>query len=1112
MFRRDLEESLKKAQSLVRAEIPTKPEDAAKFHAELEAMVVTAQAGIKAKIPLEVDEKGARESARRGGAVVDSELGRVASRANAKFDALKFLGLSIGLPAAASVGAAGVVAALAIAGGAFAGLGVYAALASDQVQSKMQGLSKRVTAEFDGMASILEDETVAAVDAVGRSWDRLAPQIRAGVAASAPAVRELTGAATDFAENAMPRLITSVKASEPALKGLRSFAASAGTGLGEFFENASHGSESAGRSMEVLGRIVGDLESELGTLLANLAQGSTGPLMQFQSTLNALYGVVNTVTTSGMPALQGATAGFLGTLTGALTLVNGFASGLGSWAGPLAMIIGQFKALDMLSFGKLSSGLKGLYSDLGRAGQGSTGLGNTFGGTAGKAGIASAALIVLGVALKTIGDRSQDAADHQSEHASTVDRMTAAFRESKGVIDANVRAMLQTDPAYKRAAENAQVLGVNVHQLGEDLAAGGGSATASAQSIRDVGKALIDAAHPAGRLGQTMQDNLAKLIQQGGAAKDVSGDIEALAAQYQIATGASEAETAAYAGKITRLYDLAGQYNQTGGAAEKAAKDTAEFNRLQSEISSENMRKITPAAYAAQVATASLQAAFAKLNEVGGDVAAKGQAIIDVMLRLSGQKPGVEEALQAWNDGLRGIGESFKDANIRDHAKDLIDASGAINTVSDAGSKLQDTVQKGATGFASYAQSLKDAGTPADEIRGKLATMRDEFAKQLKQLGLNDTQIGKILDHYQMIPDKVITQMGLEGDQMSQQQITDVINKLKQVPAKQGITVDALTEPAVKSLQDLGNIVVRLPDGKFRVFADTTEGRREAEKLQADINHYYPNMRVGADTSPAEASSSLFVDHIGNVVGTMNIDANTLPAGGKLTAQIAAVDGSKGTMTLDARRDPATRQLQVAVQDVNGAWGWMTIDAFNNAAKSRIGDAVRVANGSTGFITADAHTGAAESALNYAARDRTAYIRTITVGTPGGGGTVNNAYRPNAVGNILTANAKGNILKFFAGGGFEGLSSMSSMAQIVPPNTWRVVGDNMRVPESYIPLDPRSGRSQRLLDETNARMGRGSPGGGVVNNFTTTVHTAAVEPYAVAAAVSGELGWTMRGG
>ncbi|WP_430600342.1 phage tail tape measure protein [Brevibacterium sp. K72] len=62
--------------------------------------------------------------------------------------------------------------------------------------------------------------------------------------------------------------------------------------------------------------------------------------------------------------------------------------------------------------------------------------------------------------------------------------------------------------------------------------------------------------------------------------------------------------------------------------------------------------------------------------------------------------------------------------------------------------------------------------------------------------------------------------------------------------------------------------------------------------------------------------------------------------------------------------------------------------------------------------------------------------------------------------------AAGGILEYMADGG---LRPMAPIAEMVPPNTWRVVGDRMDVDEAYVPLDG-SRRSWKILAEALQRM------------------------------------------
>lgn len=73
-----------------------------------------------------------------------------------------------------------------------------------------------------------------------------------------------------------------------------------------------------------------------------------------------------------------------------------------------------------------------------------------------------------------------------------------------------------------------------------------------------------------------------------------------------------------------------------------------------------------------------------------------------------------------------------------------------------------------------------------------------------------------------------------------------------------------------------------------------------------------------------------------------------------------------------------------------------------------------------------------------------------------------------AEGFILTPMAEGGIAPMAAGGSLTRMGGGS--AQVVAPNTWRVIGDNMASDEAYIPIN-QSARSQAILGETANRMG-----------------------------------------
>jgi phage-related minor tail protein len=91
----------------------------------------------------------------------------------------------------------------------------------------------------------------------------------------------------------------------------------------------------------------------------------------------------------------------------------------------------------------------------------------------------------------------------------------------------------------------------------------------------------------------------------------------------------------------------------------------------------------------------------------------------------------------------------------------------------------------------------------------------------------------------------------------------------------------------------------------------------------------------------------------------------------------------------------------------------------------------------------------------------------------------------------IRAGYRGGIVDFMAAGGIPDLTPMSSTAAVVPPGTWRVVGDRMDVPEAFVPMD-NSPRSIAIQRELNARQPAGAPVGAQVNLGGITV-TGAVD-------------------
>ncbi|MEV4604801.1 hypothetical protein AB0K15_46560 [Amycolatopsis sp. NPDC049253] len=1050
----------------------------------------------KPVIKPEIDEKATRDSARKSGKAAEEELGRAAARANAQFDALKFAGLSAGLPLAAAIGAAGVLGALGVIPAAVIAMSAKWLIENDQVTESWGNLADDVQADAKKMASVLNGPLVDAAGQVRSAYTKIRPEIEDVFAGSVPAVEQLVGAGTDFAVNTMPGIVAAVQRSTPTLQGFRSLAGQTGSGLSDLLVALSSESDSAGQSLDTLGHIVRDLEGFIGQFLANLAAGSSGPLGDFRGALNQVYGIALTLSTSGMPALQGATGGFLGTVSGGLSIIQLFANLLGSWTGPLGEAGGSLLAVNSIaklfgtSLAQTGFGIKALSPILDESGNKTTAFKQALndadkGGTSKfKAGVQSLAdggfnplglaLVAGGLLLDAWGKRAQDAATRAAEQRQAVSDLTKAYLEDNGAIGANVRATTQKALSDKNAFTNSQVFGASLKDTSAAALDGGASLDAYNQRAKDYITQLLSGSRANRQMTPDILAAADAFATQGGNASDLVNNLSAVRLHSLDLTDAQREQ-------LIRTLDAITATNAEARANAESAKQAQALADAQRQVESVIARGTTPAMYAAQVASGKLDAAWSTLDQTGQDVAAAGQAIIDAMRVLSGQTPSVEEALQKWNDDLRGIKDSFKDLNLKSHSKDLVDASGAINTTSEAGSKLQDIVEQGATDLASFAQGLKDSGAGADEITAKLGPMRDQFVAQLKQLGLTDQQVQKVLEHYGLIPADITTQLGLEGDTETHAKVSGIIKDLKGVPDVKGVHVDALTAEAAKALQTFGYQVVALPDGTVQVFADTTAGKHAADVLRNNINQTQGTVTIYGNPDPATGAVANWKTATSRVIGNTTVTTDISPANGQVRTWKSTTDSTGAVTTTFTTTNPATGAVQTWVRNTNGTWATVNVGANTSSATTAI---ARV-------------TGSRYNATVY-----------VTANTSAIGGLQIRSSKFNATGGLYGPNVG------FADGGFPvptGMNAFNGLAQVVAPGTYKWAGD-AKVPEVFIPLDRGSERSQRYLDQANEFMGhRDQPAGTTVEQHFHIYPPAESDPQRIAASVSNAVGWSVRG-
>jgi hypothetical protein len=1001
-FRRDLAEVIKEVESGLKTKIPVDVDKAAEFKFEVEALAAAASEEVKVRVPVELDE---------------AAVSKVT--AAAKFNALGFALAFAGLPAAAAVAGAGVAAALAVVPLAFAGLAAVALKTNTSVAGAFSDLKEQVVSDTQAMAQPMAGTLVLAASKVGDAFTRIKPALGAVFQDAGPAVLTFTEGITGLVTNAMPGFVSATRNSQAPMLGLKSLLEQTGTGMSMFFSNLSVGAQGSQQVLSTFGGIIQDLLGFTGKLFGNLATNGNPILEQFRGALLQVEGVLTTLTGSGFPALGGAFSGFMSQIRGVLGILQGVTSALGGWAGPLASIAGAFKALDMITFGRVSSALTGLFTSMKTASDGSAALNSGFVSTATKAGAAGAAMVVLGLALKVIGDKSQEATDHLSQHKATVDLLTSAYQKSNGQLDDNVRAALQTDKTFQKMSESAGVLGISTQQLTTDVASGAGAFSSTALTIESVGKALIDSAKPAGTFGQHMQDVIQHTLQFGGAAVDVSGDVETLGTQFQIATHASDAEVAAYRGKITHLLDMAGQYNQTSGAAREAADAQKLYQTYLDTVpvSSRN----------ASAATGILSKAIDTIRDAAAKATDKGKALMVVLDQLGGRAPTFEGATQVIDDGLRTLGDGFDKA--ADKAgkfdKSMINADGTINTATKNGSDLKTKLDGLQKGFADSAGSIDDmvkAGMPLpkalEKVNDQASRGRDEFIKQAMALGFSKDQATGLAGTYDI----------------GNQALGEYISTMSDGDLKMaGIT---------KTVDKFGNTIVHLPDGKeIKIGANTAGAQANVKRFADETDATTAKTQVGADIDPATKKVLDWKNTTFQTIGDTTTYTNTDPATGQVRNWKVTTDATGAQTTTYSTTNPATGEVTTWKRNTDGTWIQINVGANTAPAKTAI-QSLKFLDEFVHGLTVPVQAGT--SGFNPGIPGLHGAIGMVTKPIPGGGFTA------------------------FAAGGIQPMRT--GVAAVAQPGTLRVIGDNPTVPESYIPWND-SQRSKDLLALTNREMG-----------------------------------------
>lgn len=463
-----------------------------------------------------------------------------------------------------------------------------------------------------------------------------------------------------------------------------------------------------------------------------------------------------------------------------------------------------------------------------------------------------------------------------------------------------------------------------------------------------------------------------------------------------------------------------------------------------------------------------------------------------VLLGVVGAIKGLQIAvnINKWFQGVSGVFDALKTA-----------AGGSKSKVDDAATAVGDLIdgkkggKSGGKGAVKAIDEIGDAATKntpkVDGLLGKLSSMFGTSSK----LGLLGAAGGAALGGAALAAEPYLLQkyVGPAGADLAIRlnlgaAQADLQGLMQQVNSSVGtINVNGKTLNATEALGSVLAAVDR-GEGSVTINGKTVPSKQALADIIAQINSGAGEVTIGGKTMPAGDALQMLLMQVGTSSASITIDGNVNPATGKLQGTIDFGNGAISTMTLDSNVDPATGKIHGTLDLGNGSTATVTIDANPDPATGKVNATIDFGNGQTttvqldanqakgldkvnGFIGwgntqtttthVDAETSKAQSAFD-------AFKATVVRGMS----TVITAVFGNAAGNIVAPMANGGVLGFASGGtARKGLTPMSgSSAALVPPNTWRVIGDNMRHTELFAPLNG-SKRSLNLIKYGAAQFG-----------------------------------------
>jgi TP901 family phage tail tape measure protein len=399
--------------------------------------------------------------------------------------------------------------------------------------------------------------------------------------------------------------------------------------------------------------------------------------------------------------------------------------------------------------------------------------------------------IVLGVATLGLGllaSAQEEAAKKAEEHKRDVSTLAGALRESGGAIDDHIRKLQAEQLQTSGTADKFQEMGISL----TDLTA----ATLKQSSAYDDLHAKLEAIVKANSLGQ-----------------DVDPE----------------------SGNVTEVF------NERGKAAQELLKTLEDFGgktdeaqRKQKDLDAA-IKNGTASMLDATESGRSFADAMHTLSDRTASADDKARALKNALDSLSGGQVSLDEATAKVNEQFDRLNEKFGENvdKTKGWGDGLLTSAGRINTVTENGRALRDSLDEITTSTVDVAQRTFEMTGSLDQAKQVVQDNRDRFIGMAQQMGISATQAGALADQMGLIPEQVATLITMPGMTQSQSEILYFQGLLARTPPGKDVVIRSLTAEAEANLVSFGFKVTHMPDGSVSVHAQTSDAQQKLDAFVA---------------------------------------------------------------------------------------------------------------------------------------------------------------------------------------------------------------------------------------------------------------------------------------